>query len=699
MHSYRVPVWKQIPFLRLLIPLVAGILLQWYFHFPVPSLVSLILISLLLLAASSRFNLLFRYRYRLVEGALVAILICTLAMFLVHRHQQPYRSNWYGNVLGQGSRLLLVVDEVPVRKTNSYKAVAKVKAVVKDSSVILSSGKILLYFPLSDSLIIPGYGQCIITNSPVQPIQNSGNPGAFDYQRYAAFQGIFHQIFMKQGSWVPVEWEPYMDLQHYVLQMKEFTLQALRKFISKDKKILGIAEALLIGYKDDLDKELVQAYSNTGVVHIIAISGLHLGLIYIALLWLFEKIRFLRKMPLLNAVLIISCLWLFSLLTGASASVLRSAVMFTCIVAGKAFNKQASVFNSLAASAFILLCYNPWFLWDVGFQLSYLAVLGILLVQQPLYRLLFIPNKWLQYIWQMLSVTIAAQLMAFPICLFYFHQFPNLFFISNLLAVPLSTIILFAEILLLILCPLPFLANYAGVICSYLLSWMNAMIVWMNALPFSVTDFIYADVFTTIILYFFIFLLLAGWLLQKKQYFYSAVFMAWLFTAIHVYYELRVIHRKEMIVYQVPKFRAIDFVSGQRYFFIGDDTLRQQQQLPNFHLKPARIYRKASREWAPFNGWQQQGMYINFYGKKIVLINHAVQYKYQPDHFFADVMILSNNAAVDIGHLNNIFHPAIIVMDASNSLWKIAEWKKACDALHLPCFSVPDQGAFRYKVQ
>ena len=159
---------------------------------------------------------------------------------------------------------------------------------------------------------------------------------------------------------------------------------------------MGLAEALLIGYKDDLDKTLVQSYSNTGVVHVIAISGLHLGLIYWLLLMLFKPLQ-KRKLKWLRPVFILTGLWLFSLLAGAQPSVLRSAVMFTCIVLGDSFARKSSIYNTLALSALLLLCINPYWLWDVGFQLSYAAVLSIVIFMQPIYNWFYIKNKVLGF--------------------------------------------------------------------------------------------------------------------------------------------------------------------------------------------------------------------------------------------------------------------------------------------------------------
>jgi len=178
---------------------------------------------------------------------------------------------------------------------------------------------------------------------------------------------------------------------------------------------------------------------------------MHLGLIYVMLIWIFSRIPYLKRSSILRIIFVLSCLWLFALLTGGSASILRSAVMFSCIIIGENFSRRASIYNSLAASAFILLCYNPFYLWDVGFQLSYLAILGIVILQKPIYNLFFIKNKSLNKLWKLTAISLAAQTFTFPICLYYFHQFPTIFLFTNLITVPLSTVILFVEIFLIAL--------------------------------------------------------------------------------------------------------------------------------------------------------------------------------------------------------------------------------------------------------
>ncbi|MGC4100454.1 ComEC/Rec2 family competence protein [Ferruginibacter sp.] len=469
----RIPVYKTAPFVRLLLPFVTGITIQWYAQLP---FVSILLAVTGFGAAIILFKFLplsFRFKLQAVQGILINLLLIAFGLFITWQKDIRHSNNWYGNYYNDSGYIIARIDEPLVEKVKSYKANAVAEAFVTADSTIACTGNLLLYFSKDSAAQQLHYGDRVLLNKKLQPIKNSGNPGAFNYEQYAAFQQLFNNAFLKEKDWILLPQKNVNAFKQFIYAARENILNNLRKNINTGKDELGIAEALLIGYTNDLDKDLVQAYSNTGVVHIIAISGMHLGLIYVLLVWLFARIPLVNRSKLLQVVLILSCLWLFSLLTGASASVLRSAVMFTFITIGNNISKKPSIYNSLAASAFTLLCYDPYFLWDVGFQLSYLAVVGIIIFQKPIYNLIYIKNKWIDAVWKLVAVSLAAQILTFPVCIYYFHQFPNLFLLTNIVAVPLSSIILYAEIFLVAFSWIPFVGIWAGKITGWLVGLMN----------------------------------------------------------------------------------------------------------------------------------------------------------------------------------------------------------------------------------
>jgi competence protein ComEC len=688
-----IPTWKKAPFIRLLLPMIAGIIGQWYLQF---SMVFIVIAIGCFAALALAFNLLpekIRFSINWINGISLHLLIIAAAALITHQKDIRSKPAWFGHIYHDSDYLVVRINEPLTEKAKSYKAEGIIETVIHHDTSTKVSGKLLLYFSKDSVLPTLGYGDKILLRKNLQSIKNSGNPGGFNYERYAAFQQYFHNAYLKPDDYVLLKEKSANPFWQWIYNTKAAVLARLKQHITT-KDELGIAEALLIGYKEDLDKDLVQAYSNTGVVHIIAVSGLHLGLIYMLLLWIFNRIPVVKKWKLPKVLGILTCLWLFALVTGASASVLRSAVMFTFIILGENAGRKSSMYNSLAVSAALLLVYNPYFLWDVGFQLSYLAVIGIVAFQQPIYNWFYVKNKWVDKLWQLTAVSIAAQLLTFPVCIYYFHQFPVLFLIANLIVVPLSSLILFMEILLVALAWAPYLGLYAGKLTAWMIMIMNKIILWINDLPVAVWDKIPANLLTTWLLY----ALLLGicyWLLHKsKALFRFSLWMGLAFTGVHAYGKWVVYRQKKVIVYNVPQHRAIDCIEGSSYQFIGDSILLEDGLLQNFHLKPARTAMQLTRRSDLLADVEGHRHIIAFGNKRILLIDTAVVYETPAQKLPVDIIVLSKNPKLYIPQLARVFDCKLYVFDASNSLWKINYWKKDCEKLLLRFHSVAEQGAF-----
>ena len=684
--------------MRLLFPLIAGIIIGWYGSFSLAYILTCLCCFTSAFLLINLFPSAIVFKFKKFRGVIFHCIIIAVGMLLIWQRDARHRYDWYGHFLTDSSLLIVTINEPPVIKPRSVKAEAVVNTVVNGQQHYAASGKLLLYFA-KDSGFGLTYGDQIVISKKLQPITNSGNPGAFNYKRYAAFQLLYHQAFLKKKDWTKTGQHSIDHFNHFLFTARDHVLSVLKKYIRNNNNELGIAEALLIGYKEDLDKDLVQAYSNTGVVHIIAISGLHLGLIYAVLLWVLDRLPWFKKMRHAKVIVLIACLWLFALLTGASASVLRSAVMFTIIVAGKYYFRRSPVYNSLAASAFILLCYNPYFLWDVGFQLSYCAVIGIVALQPFIYRKWYIRNWPGRQVWAMASVTLAAQIGAFPLCIYYFHQFPNLFLITNLVAVPLSTIILFGEILLIIIASFQTPAGWLGAAISLAIDGMNKLIIFFNGFWFSVWDHIYASMYTTWFLYGLLFFIMAWWMNRNIKMLHAGLCCLVAFAALHSMAFIQVQHQKRLIIYNISRHKAIDFIDKDRFVFVGDSILMKEGLQQNFHLKPARIALQAKQEADSLPALQHQNGYYRFYDKKILFLDSASTLQPPGKPVEIDLLLFSHNPPVDIKEVARAVKPACIVFDASNSLWKIQKWKRDCEALILRCHSVAEEGAFVLEVE
>jgi competence protein ComEC len=671
-----------------------GILIQWYIGIALYLIVTLLLIVLVFVIGFTFISIKNKYRLQTLEAILFFIAMIVLGLFLTHKNDESKNTNWYGKAYKPNDFILVRIDEPVIEKNKSYKANAYVEGIIKNDSLIKTQGKIIVYFAKDSAAGLLNYGDKILIHKNIQTIKNSGNPGSFNYQRYASFQQLFHTIFLKEKDWVKTNERQVSWFKQFIFSAREKILDILKKNIGDNKDELGIAEALLIGYTNDLDNDLVQAYSNTGVVHVIAISGMHLGLIYVMLVWVFGKLPFIKKSKIIQVVLILSCLWLFSLLTGASASVLRSAVMFSCIAIGKNFFKQASIFNSLAASAFILLCYNPYYLWDVGFQLSYLAVIGIIVFQKPIYNTIYIKNKYVNEVWKLVAISIAAQLLTFPICIYYFHQFPNLFILTNIIAVPLSSLILYLEIAMISLSWIPFIGTWLGKLTQWLVWLMNKIILFVNDFPFAVWDNLLASILTTLLLYVVVVTCCIWLIKKKKEYLKFSLLTLLCFVLLQSFMQWQIKNQQKLIVYNVPQHQAIDFVSGNTYKFIGDSILLVDGILQNFHLKPGRIKLQLNQRVDSLSNCFAKTNFYQFNTKKIMLIDKPVAFDSLTTKINVDIILISKNPKLHIPQLASVFNCKTIVFDASNSLWKIDQWKKDCDKLNLQYYSVPDNGAY-----
>ncbi len=687
--------WKKTPFLKLLLAAIAGIIVQWHFQ------VSITIWWLVLLAGTVLTAIFFlipffkRFRFAFINGIITSILFFSIGGMLTWQKDIRNDKQWLGNYYTGTETLIVTVDEPPVEKTKSVKANATVSYLLKNEQPISVNGKIILYFKKDSSLQL-SYGSQIIFKKPLQEIKNSGNPGGFDYKRYSLFQGITHQVYLKSDEFELLNDTRENGFRKFIYSSREKVLDILRTNI-KGGKELGLAEALLIGYKDDLEQSLVQSYTNTGVVHIIAISGLHLGLIYWLLALLLKPLKKRKKTKWLSPVLIITGLWLFNLLAGAQPSILRSALMFTCIVWGETFSRKTSIFNTMAVSAFILLCINPYFLWDVGFQLSYAAVLSIIIFMRPIYNWFYIKNKVLDFLWKLNAVTLAAQILTVPLSIYHFHQFPNLFILTNFLAVPLSSAILLGEIFLCVISFIPVVAIFIGKIISGLIWLMNTYIEKIESIHFSLWDGLQISILQAALLIFFA-VGISYWLMEKSTTGLKLGLLAFLgFAIVRSWSFIQSNRQQKIIVYNVPQKRAIDIVNGRNYFFVGDSDLLANDFARNFHLKPSRILYRIS-DVAALDNLSFFENYLSYNGKHILLVDESISFLPQETKPLVDLLVISKNPKIYMKKLVASFNIKRVVFDGSVPAWKVTYWKKDCDSLQIPWHDVTMKGAFEMRL-
>lgn len=688
--------FKRAPFLRLILSLSSGIFLQLYI--PVNPLV---LLSAAALAGVGLFlfkklQLRIHFQYGWIRGIALQLLVICSGGLLVYQSDTRHDGYYFDGLTIPGDLLVVTISEPLQQRARSYKTVVQVRNIIRHNVRIPAKGKLLLYLTNDSTGAGLEYGDRLLISSRATPVQYSGNPGSFDYQNYCATQQIYCQAFLRTGEWRLLEGKEEIGIMQPILQCRKYCLHTLKQYINGREA--GLAAALLIGYRYDLDRDMVQEYTDTGIVHIIAISGMHLALIYGGLLWglrWWPQHRFSESM---KGALIILLLWSFTLLTGGAASVLRATVMFTFITVGKfMLDRCTNIYNTLAASAFLLLCYEPRLLMDAGFQLSYLAVLSIVICYRRAYYLWQSSNKWLDKLWDMIALTLAAQILTLPVCLYYFHQFPVFFLPANILAVPLSTVVLYGEIVLLALGRAPLLAKGTGFALHVAIQWMNNAISWIAHLPGALITGIGMGPGALVCLYICIAGLLAWWLQQWRQGLLVALTGAALWSMEAMLLRINEQYQRKMIVYNISGQTVVDVISGIQATTSGDQEVLLSDPLYKRYIQPAHDFYGVgqTRRDHEIDGDTLAGLRILSIGRKrLIIVDSTLPRIHLQKKLRTDYLLLSHNPHVDIRQLEQMFDVGCYIFDASSKLRNIEQWKSDCYMLTLRFFSVPDQGAY-----
>jgi competence protein ComEC len=354
-----------------------------------------------------------------------------------------------------------------------------------------------------------------------------------------------------------------------------------------------------------LDEETLQAYVSAGAMHVLSVSGLHVALVFQLLTWMLGFMQFDKVGKWLYYILSLMLIWGYAILTGLCPSVMRSVVMFTIILIGQATNKNNNTINSIGFSAFLLLLYNPMMLMDVGFQLSYLAVLGIVYLQPKIYSWFEIKNGFGDWAWQITSVSIAAQLITFPLGILYFHQFPTYFLLTNLIVIPASTVMLYGGIGLFVVYWIPFISNWYGFLLEKFTWLVNEYLVWNQQLPGSVVEGIFIENWEAWMM--FSILSLALLTIEHKRFYYIPILF--LFTlVISVQAGKRKIESTSNLqfsVYHIPKKTSIEWIEGKNSILLTDLEPNNYQGKFKFHIRNNHIQNGVEKvQFVPidFNG-------------------------------------------------------------------------------------------------
>jgi competence protein ComEC len=600
-------------------------------------------------------------------------------MILVYENDATNHTNYFEKHLKNTSKVILAIDKVLKPGNYHHKYVADV--VQLDSKK--TTGHVLLNIEKDSTSLLFHTGDLVFLKNKFQDIKSSLNPHQFNYKHYLKKQGINQQVYITHQEILLLD-ESKVSLLRFIDAFRVKIQKSLRRYHFTDDE-LAVMNALLLGQRQEISKQLSDNYSKAGAIHILAVSGLHVGVILLILSFILKPLERVNNGKLIKLVLVILSLWFFAILAGLSASVIRAVTMFSAIALGQFFNKRNAVEHSLIFSMFIILLWKPLFLFDVGFQLSYTAVFGIIWIQPVLYQLwkpnFFIVDKG----WQLITVSVAAQLGVLPISLFYFHQFPALFFISNLIIIPFLGVILGLGLVVLVL-------SYESILPLFLEGFYGDVISILNKVVAFVArqeSFLFSEIsFSALKMIFSYLLIISGFQLflklnTKRCFLFFGSILA--FQCVLILEKYTIAQKSEFIVFHKSKNSIIGIRKGSSFeLYHSMDSLQisSQKLLINYKVGEnisSQNYHKLSN--------------LMYYDKQVVLIIDK-DGLYDIKELNNPIVLLRQSPKINLQRLVKKLKPAIIIADGSNYKSYIENWKTTCKNFKTPFWTTYNQGAY-----
>lgn len=700
-------------FLRLLMPLAGGILCgdAWFFEHRTAFLLDIpvgaaspfsafssawvCLAGILLLLFT--YHLFKKHRFSWLYG--VAVFLCCFALGAGMAGERLHRTDFAFS--SEAAVYQVIVREKPEEKERSILCRVELGSRIGYKAVRQRdyNHTALFYFPKDSATATLNRGDKLWVHTRLAPPTNNGNPDEFDYVRYFTRKGGSATAYIASGHWRVMGHETSRTLRQVALDYREQVVNLYRRLGFQDDN-LAVLSALTVGEKDNLSEDIQETYSVAGASHVLALSGLHIGFIYALLFFLLSLIwkRWSCFKPF-GLLFIILFLWAFAFLTGLSSSVVRSVVMFSLLAVSCLQPEKPLTLNTLAATAFLMLLYNPLWLFDVGFQLSFVAVAAILLIQPKLYSLLSIKHRILCYIWGLLTVSVAAQIGTAPLVIFYFSRFSTHFLLTNLWVIPMVTLILYSAVFMLLLTPFPFLQLGFASVVKILLNAQNSVLRWIEQLPASSIDGLWIGVWEVILFYLFLLLLLRSIVVHTARSVYLPLCCLLLLVTYHTVSVSLSAPQRSIAFYNVRNCPAVHCLtdSGQSWLVCADsipNISRLHRALaPHWNRQHLPVPQTLTADYSASN-FTFRNQIVSYAGKRICLLHDARWQNKMSEHPLAiDYLYISKGYNGRIKELTSLFHLQTVVLDASLPDYRSKMLKDDCRRLAIPCISLEEKGA------
>lgn len=664
------------PLLTITISFAIGIIAEFHLQWSFQTLV------ILLFSFLGIFSFLFwKSKKALLQNSLFGIttylLAFTLGMMSFYIHSDLNSKQHYSKKSFEETNSIRAIVTTTLKPNEKYHKYFISLSHFNDS---IASGKLLLYVPKSNIETLHS-GDEIWLNNTVYPIPKAFNPFQFDYSKYLEKQNVFHQIYTQENQIKIIQRHKTLD----------FYIENLRNNLSKsfeihhfEPKTKAIIDALILGQRLELDKETIADYSNAGVIHILAISGLHISIIYFFIVFLLKPLKRVRFGAEIQLLIVLVILWLFALLTGLPASVTRAVTLFSFISIGNYFNQPKAIYNALAISAFLILLVKPNAIFDIGFQLSYAAVLSIVLFQPFYKKFYFSENKIAVYFTDTILVSLAAQIGVLPLSLYYFNQLPLLFLLANLVIIPLSSLVLIAGIVILPLnYVLPSVAVFLGKILEYSIQFMNDYIHWIAQFKSGIITNISFSGWLTFSMYLVI-VAFIYWMYHKKvkniKYILASIL---LFQLSYISVKWNENQGSELVIFNEKS--TLIGIKNQNSVIAFTDIPENHNTTLNHYTRGT--FSDSLRIFPMQNA-------ISFQNKRILVVDSLGIYK---TSIPPEIIILTQNPKINLSRLIHKIKPKVIIADKSNYKNIVKRWEATCRKEKIPFHAIAEKGFYRLK--
>lgn len=711
-ENSRILNWPEMPLARVVILLILGIYSSRFLSIPLPYqlAVCLFFFTVIWVAQTSESSALYVIR----SNSLLILFLFFCIGFFRHSLQKTSNDRYhYKNHLSQQNYIVgQIVQEVKKKKASSSTLLA-----VESINGVSSRGKLLVYFNKVDTFLDYSLGDVIAIAGSLNDIQSGKNPKSFDYQKYMANKEIDKQVFLKQGSHSLIKKDRIFFLLHYAHQARRWALGVLDKKLP-DRDQYATASAMVLGNRDHISNELQSAFSDTGAVHVLAVSGLHVGIVIMLFNFLFRRTKSESKQSkkVIKFTVLTLVVIAYALITGASPAVVRASIMFSTLLIGRLWFDNTNIYNILSFSAILILLYNPNNLTDLGFIFSYLALISIVFFQpycMTMIEIFYEPTHWVSIrITQLVTVSIAAQILIFPLSIYYFHKFPIYFIFSGVMAVAMAPFILGCGLLLIFTSFIPIWSTVNAAIFSLLLKAFLGIIYGIQMLPFNSVDNVWISRSSMIFLY--IAILSIMYLMANRKSEYQrfikpkktgrnrAVILTFLsifgLLVNSIYHTYRIKNHKELIVYDHNGGTIIDIYEGEKLTTVSSNVTDENNvkytcrdnRIYNGDLsaEPIRIDSKSTNNSFVIN---HNGM-MYYRGKKILFINFIDFGEEFP--LKSDILLITHGSTTPPYKILDIHETKQVVIDGSVTYSMINQWKKECNKKNIHFYQTKKDGAY-----